>query len=122
MPNRKLLFSLTKKDFKLQAFPAGGPGGQHQNKTSSAIRITHPASGAQAESRSERSQHQNKKLAFERLMENPKFKMWVSRMVAEALSGKTAEEAIDEQMAEENLRTEIVGDDGKWKAWVDESA
>lgn len=37
---KKLLFSLNKKDFTVQTFKAGGPGGQHQNKTDSAVRIT----------------------------------------------------------------------------------
>ena len=38
---KKLLFSITRKDFDVQTFCAGGPGGQHQNKTASAVRIVH---------------------------------------------------------------------------------
>lgn len=66
--NRQLVFSATKKDFKVETFPAGGPGGQHQNKTDSAVRITHVESGISAECRSERSQHYNKRTAFEKLV------------------------------------------------------
>ena len=44
--SRELLFSLTKNDFELQFFRAGGKGGQKQNKTSSGCRIIHKESGA----------------------------------------------------------------------------
>lgn len=43
---------------EVQTFSAGGPGGQHQNKTQSGVRVIHP-SGVRAESRTERSQHKN---------------------------------------------------------------
>jgi len=39
------LFSLTKKDFDIQTFRAGGKGGQKQNKISSGVRIIHRESG-----------------------------------------------------------------------------
>jgi peptide chain release factor 2 len=51
-------------DLKRDVFRAGGPGGQHQNKTESAVRYTHLPTGVAAESRSERSQHQNDALAL----------------------------------------------------------
>jgi protein subunit release factor B len=38
---KELLFSLTKKDFRIDTFRAGGKGGQKQNKTSSGVRVTH---------------------------------------------------------------------------------
>jgi len=67
MARGELLYSWTAKDFRVDKFCAGGPGGQHQNKTESAVRITHIESGISAESRSERSQLINKKIAFNRL-------------------------------------------------------
>ncbi len=73
--SKKLLFSITKDDFEFQAIRAGGPGGQHQNKTSSAIRITHKPSGASAISREHKSQLQNKKSAFTKLTNDDKFKL-----------------------------------------------
>jgi len=71
----KHLFSLTKKNFEIQTFRSGGPGGQHQNKTSSGVRIIHKESGAVGESREHKSQLQNKKAAFTRLTESDKFKL-----------------------------------------------
>jgi len=44
----------------VQTFSAGGPGGQHQNKTQSGVRLIHKPTGVRAESRTERSQHKNK--------------------------------------------------------------
>lgn len=64
---RRLIFSARRKDFRVEAFPAGGPGGQNQNKVSSAVRITHLATGLKGESREDRSQHANKQRAFRRL-------------------------------------------------------
>jgi len=52
-----------------QTFRSGGKGGQHINKTESAVRAIHIATGLTAISSDERSQHQNKKTAQERLYE-----------------------------------------------------
>ncbi|PZF73534.1 peptide chain release factor H [Taibaiella soli] len=47
---------------------SSGPGGQHVNKTETAVRATHNASGISVVASDSRSQHQNKKLATERLL------------------------------------------------------
>lgn len=54
-------------EIRFEAFRAGGPGGQHQNKTESAVRATHIPSGLSVVVREERSQHRNKALALERI-------------------------------------------------------
>jgi peptide chain release factor len=54
-------------DVRFEVFRAGGPGGQHQNKTESAVRATHRPSGLSVVAREERSQHRNKAVARERL-------------------------------------------------------
>lgn len=46
---------------------ASGPGGQHVNRTESAVRVTHQPTGMQATAMEERSQHRNRKLALARL-------------------------------------------------------
>ena len=113
---RDLLFSLTKKDFIVQHFKASGPGGQKKNKTSSAVRIIHPESGARAEGKEERSQTANKKNAFKRLVETKEFKNWHRKRVAEMLFGKAERERwLEEMMRPENIMVEVVDlNTGKW--------
>jgi peptide chain release factor len=61
--------ALDPAEVRFEAFRAGGPGGQHQNTTDSAVRATHRPSGLTVVVRNERSQHRNKALALERLAE-----------------------------------------------------
>lgn len=106
------LFSVTKQDLEIQTFRAGGKGGQHQNKTDSAVRIVHKESGAVGVSRTERSQHVNKKIAFKRLVESPKFKAWLNKKTAEATEQQSIEERVEEMMKPSNIIVEKRTKDG----------
>lgn len=97
---RERLLHLTKADFKIDTFRAGGKGGQSQNTTDSGVRITHIESGVSAESREERSQKQNKKVAFVRLTKKPAFLRWVYAQIR-----------IVDAMREENIITQVYIDD-----------
>jgi peptide chain release factor len=61
--------ALDPADVRFEAFRAGGPGGQHQNATDSAVRAVHSPSGLSVVVRDQRSQHRNKAIAIERLAE-----------------------------------------------------
>jgi protein subunit release factor A len=115
MSDKQLLFSLTKKDFKIEYFCAGGNGGQNMQKNATACRITHQDSNAVGISRDERSQLQNKKKALERCVDSPEFKNWHKIEVARRL-GKFAdiEKEVEEWMKPDYIKVEVIDEDGKW--------
>jgi len=111
---KKLLFTINKKDFETQTFKAGGPGGQHQNKTDSAVRIIHKASNARGECRTSRSQHQNKRIALKNLTVTNEFKLWINRAVHEITTGETIEEKVDKAMTSKNIKVEGKNEKNQW--------
>jgi protein subunit release factor B len=115
--SKELLFSVTAGDCRWDYYRGTGAGGQKRNKTESAVRCTHIASGAVGQAEDTRSQHQNKQLAFKRMGESKKFQAW-ARLEAMRATGKLKqiEEKIEFEMAH---RTKVeIQEDGKW---VDEN-
>lgn len=113
--SKELLFSITKKDFDIQTFRSGGKGGQHQNKTESGVRIIHRESGAIGESREERSQAQNKKNAFNRLVKSEKFKNFIKLKASKIAHDKESiEEVVEKMMNDRYIKVEVVKN-GSWK-------
>ena len=116
---RRLLFSVTRKDFDIQTFRAGGKGGQNQNKLETGVRIVHRESGAVGESRTHRTQGRNKREAFARLVTSEKFRTWQKKKTAEMLQDEhelreRVNRQVEVMMKPANLKVEVKRD-GRWE-------
>ncbi len=90
---------IEEKDLRVDTFRASGAGGQHINKTDSAIRITHLPTGIVVSCQNERSQHQNRARAMQILAAKLAEKARAERQAElDALSGNRGENAWGSQI------------------------
>lgn len=109
MSERRLVLSVTAKDCREDRFRGSGAGGQHRNKTETGIRWTHEPSGAVGQSCDERSQHQNRRTAWRRMVESKEFQLWLKKrlgtdVAADAELERRVRVQVDRDMREANLR------------------
>lgn len=108
---RELVATVTLADCDVDTFRSGGKGGQNVNKRDTGVRITHRASGAVGRATDERSQLQNKKLAWKRMCETPEFRAWTRKIVA---GDELLKIQVERELWPDRLKTEVKDAEGRW--------
>jgi protein subunit release factor B len=106
---------LTQKDLDISYFCGSGAGGQARNKVASGVQMRHAESGAIGRASDSRSQHDNKKEAFKRLLADPRMKFWISKKVYEVKQGESIEQSIARETTDDKMKYEIKSATGQWE-------
>jgi protein subunit release factor B len=117
--SKELLFRVTAADCEWIYQRGSGNGGQKKNKTNSAVRCIHRASGAAGYAEDTRSQVQNKGIAFRRMAETEQFKGW-HKLESMRRLGQLfdIEEKVDREM--KNIKVEGKDENGRWVDYVED--
>ncbi len=113
--NRERVTILSAKDLDISYFCGSGAGGQARNKVASGVQMRHEESGAIGRASDSRSQHDNKKSAFQRLLADPRMKFWLARKVHEVKLGEKLEAVIERETTPDKLKYEIKNAAGNWE-------
>lgn len=112
---REKILTVSIDDCIVQTFRSGGKGGQNQNKRDTGVRVIHEPSGARGESREERSQLQNKKTAFVKMVETPAFKYWLHAVTNGLKTQSEIEADVAREIADPELTiTEVRTSKDNW--------
>lgn len=114
-PHNAKVTILSLKDLNVSYFCGSGAGGQARNKVASGVQMRHEESGAMGRASDSRSQHDNKRAAFERLLKDPRMKFFIARRLHEIRSGESLEDEIKRETADDKLKFEVKNAKGFWE-------
>lgn len=117
MGTKRLVFSVTMKDLRLDTFTVGGHGGAGKDTSNTGVRLVHEASGATGQATGSRSQLTNKRVALKRLAQTQAFHAWAQAEAARLSGVPTVEQRVEESMAPSNLVVEVHSQEG-WIPWT----
>jgi peptide chain release factor 2 len=91
--DNEINIEIREEDLKMDVFRASGAGGQHVNKTSSAVRLTHIPTGLVVASQQERSQHKNKQTAL-KILKNKMYQLEAAKQAAKKAEMDSAKQDV----------------------------